>query len=188
MEPRCTWGILAIYLSEVFPNVLEVYPRCTRGLPKMYPKCTQDVPEVQPHTSGTWCVLHVCLRCNQDVPEVHPRCTWDVPQPHIRGMSMRCCRPPAAFDWLPGLLEIGIRELWIHPPPPALPHCTLSCNTCPHNTFPPSHLRGTPLPPSCPVHQTLYPIHSSTPLTHTTLSYLIFYHHFQFLPEWELRR
>ena len=43
--------------------------------------------------------------------------------PQIRA-GMRCCRPPAAFDWLPRLLEIGIRELWIHPRSSPL-HCSV---------------------------------------------------------------
>ena len=73
--------------------------------------------------------------------------------PQIRA-GMRCCRPPAAFDWLPRLLEIGIRELWIHPRSSPL-HCSVDNVS---GDFPP-----LPYPitrPLCPVRQTLYAIHS----------------------------
>lgn len=66
---------------------------------------------------------------------------------------MRCCRPPAAFDWLPRLLEIGIRELWIHPRSSPL-HCSVDNVS---GDFPPLPY---PITRPCPVRQTLYAIHS----------------------------
>ena len=118
------------------------------------------------------------------IPEIYLRCTWDAPevQPLIRGMSMRCCRPPAAFDWLPGLLEIGIRELWIHPVPlgSPLPHYPIGIQrvSSQHLGFP--ALSPSPAYPitrhplSCPPDFISHPFFTPA-LTHTNLSWPIFH-------------